>query len=1040
MFGLDSPLNKLTSNDLKDLHVLLKPSELLLINSNSINNFHNNEILRKRVGFRPISIFYSNCIPNDFIKDERISILFLDFNKKNLSHLLFNEHLNKSSLQAKTEYTNLYVEMINFEQNLKREERLRQVGLCDVDKSQFTETSYNLAHYEENYRKKVIQLTSMKKEFFKLSGSEKKRNIFQSAAEFYLLLNKLQNIHSCYKFNLNNFLENFRNFTNEVDANWFKQFSLFILKDLNSKLEYSIFNLLLFYISIKSSNENIPSEYWEFLLYGKCKEVICNEIPPNPAASWLDKKSWESICHLGQLQKFSKLVAEFSKYANKATTPIEETSWEELQCNKDSENCIFPGKSNQNLNKLEKLIVLRIIKPECFKKAIFSIINEFPLGDELKGINCDINKNSSFSLVDKIYENISSTNQFLFITRNDIDVYQTLKIIAEKNEKGNIVQSVLISKFTEFKFLNETLMDCIEKGKWLYLQDIHESIDLINKVLAIIDSLKVKSNFKLLMSCDYKASVNFSVEIFEKCNFNILEISHLSFKQKVSFLYEFIHSHLTNAISQNKFVMKKVKIREIIQLYSKEIDFEEEAFNSSNDSINSQQSKYQKGQAIKLVRDSLSPIFQVVFSKIVDQSDFKILQMFISEIISSEWDEKDSSDDLISFNPLIEFYHSLISAQDYSTIKIALEKLPEKLSPNLIGLQEVASSALDALNSSKYLHLLSIILPVQKTNFNILFESKVQKVVPILQEWLAKLSACIIQKNVEFTISSSTDSIIYSNYTKYHSCLKLLIEIIEQTLQSIRSFTHFSIEINQFVDSVNSDIFPNFLKSDFPFASNIWFSFSSWIANFVSRLEYVNEWYNQKHQGFEWPIVHDFSKMIHPEPLLAAFLKDHSTQSKEPMELLEFEANILSTKQNTIATKGYYICGLSLRNAVWDFGRGNMRDAKSNEFNCKIPCIWIQPVVNPQKFSTQKVKLTNQNQNLSKRIHTKFKCPLFCSSLNQPSIGIGYQEYHQFDFGFGYEFLSSLAFKKDLVGIFFLVNSDVPVKHWIKRRTHFICQ
>lgn len=115
------------------------------------------------------------------------------------------------------------------------------------------------------------------------------------------------------------------------------------------------------------------------------------------------------------------------------------------------------------------------------------------------------------------------------------------------------------------------------------------------------------------------------------------------------------------------------------------------------------------------------------------------------------------------------------------------------------------------------------------------------------------------------------------------------------------------------------------------------------MTDFAARLKFITEWYavrsNPTLVNKGTLPTYDISKLFHPRGLLDAILLDYAATSHESVENLELEVAVLSGKQTLPPDRGCYINGFNLLDAGWDYAKGALREAKSNEPYVSLPCV-----------------------------------------------------------------------------------------------------
>ncbi|XP_077987554.1 dynein axonemal heavy chain 3-like isoform X2 [Glandiceps talaboti] len=115
-------------------------------------------------------------------------------------------------------------------------------------------------------------------------------------------------------------------------------------------------------IGIEKSKDLIDDREWRFLLTGG---VALENPYPNPAQGWLSEKSWAEVVRVSDLDKFDGFMKDFKNNLE---------DWKELYDSPLPHQDKIPEPWELTLNAIEKLIVLRIIRPDKITPAIQNYI------------------------------------------------------------------------------------------------------------------------------------------------------------------------------------------------------------------------------------------------------------------------------------------------------------------------------------------------------------------------------------------------------------------------------------------------------------------------------------------------------------------------------------------------------------------------------------------------------------------------------------------------------------------------------------------
>ncbi|KAJ3091583.1 Dynein heavy chain 1, axonemal [Quaeritorhiza haematococci] len=240
-----------------------------------------------------------------------------------------------------------------------------------------------------------------------------------------------------------------------------------------------------------------------------------------------------------------------------------------------------------------------------------------------------------------------------------------------------------------------------------------------------------------------------------------------------------------------------------------------------------------------------------------------------------------------------------------------------------------------------------------------------------------------------------------------------------------------------------------------------------WVDDFISRVTFVQQWhfarYKDPKNHAKGLVTYDIAKFFRPQAFLQAILLDHAIRVREPVDSVQLEVLVLSSKQISPPERGVYVTGLHLVGAAWDYHRSQLRECKPGDFSINMPCLWFQPApiaatntstsdsnANKQQpvgadIRTNIPGTTNNNTtSLSKRVRDKYRCPVYIYKPD-PSKPDSYVQ-RDVDGG-GTE--SSLDLKsmnrskrktaKELL-VWHVDLTAENKREWIRRNVHMVCE
>ncbi|XP_021037000.1 dynein heavy chain 12, axonemal [Mus caroli] len=198
-------------------------------------------------------------------------------------------------------------------------------------------------------------------------------------------------------------------------------------------------------------------EYQElmFLLTGG---VSLKSAEKNPDPDWLQDKSWEEICRASELPVFHGLREHFCNYIY---------MWEEIYDSKEPHNMKFPEPMDKTLNELQKIIILRCLRPDKITPAITNYVTD-KLGKKFV-------EPPPFDLT-KSYLDSNCTIPLVFVLSPGADpMASLLKFANDKSMSGNKFQAISLGQ-GQGPVASKMITAAIEEGTWVCLQNCHLAV------------------------------------------------------------------------------------------------------------------------------------------------------------------------------------------------------------------------------------------------------------------------------------------------------------------------------------------------------------------------------------------------------------------------------------------------------------------------------------------------------------------------------------------------------------------------------------
>nr|XP_027777371.1 dynein heavy chain 12, axonemal [Marmota flaviventris] len=727
-------------------------------------------------------------------------------------------------------------------------------------------------------------------------------------------------------------------------------------------------------------------EYQElmFLLTGG---VSLKAAEKNPDPTWLQDKSWEEICRASEFPAFKKLKTHFCEHL---------LEWREIYDSKEPHNAKFPAPLDKNLNELQKIIILRCLRPDKITPAITNYVTD-KLGKKFV-------EPPPFDLT-KSYLDSNCTIPLIFVLSPGADpMASLLKFANDKSMSGNKFQAISLGQ-GQGPIATKMIRAAVEEGTWVCLQNCHLAVSwmpMLEKICEDFSTETCNSSFRLWLTS--YPSPKFPVTILQ----NGVKMTN---EPPTGLRLNLLQSYLTDPISDVQFFKG---------CQGKELAWEKLLFGVCF------------FHALVQERKKFGPLgWNIPYG--FNESDLRIsirqLQLFINEYdtipfeaisyltgecnyggrVTDDWDRRLLLTILADFyNPhIIEMPHYKFSPSGhyfappkgtYEDYIEFIKKLPFTQDPEIFGLHENVDISKD-LQQTKILFE-SLLLTQGGSKQTGSSGSTDQILLEITEDILNKLpfdfdiETALMKYPVRYEESMNT--VLVQEMERFNN----LITTIHNTLWDLKKAIKGVVVMDSALEALSGSLLVGkvpelWAQRSYPSLKPL----GSYITDFLARLKFLQDWYTSGKPHVFW-----LSGFFFTQAFLTGAMQNYARKYTIPIDLLGYEFEVIpSDVSDTSPEDGVYIHGLYLDGARWDRESGLLAEQYPKLLFDLMPIIWIKPI--------EKTKIVKSNA---------YVCPLYKTSERKGT-------------------LSTTGHSTNFV-IAMLLKTDQPTQHWIKRGVALLCQ
>ena len=727
--------------------------------------------------------------------------------------------------------------------------------------------------------------------------------------------------------------------------------------------------------------KELRDEYFDFLVNHKvCAQVAQEELSAfnvgkNPIR-WLADCAWDSLRNLSKWPQFRVFVENFVATANRTNTSLADVSWEDVLTAINPVTLKFPASWQSTLSSLDRIIVLFCMRPDVFASSLEHFVESLM---PLKGLDIPVD------LLTQRYRFSSMSNPIWIINKSSEDTLIMIKQFSGTKGMANYITVMNMDSIIKgnVHVLMDAFLDSMRRGRWLILADcdgakeIMSACDTYFKYLlgTLVDR---NGNFRLwILSRELDQLPMFLTQRSIKLNLEknrdlrvhlndglvVFEEHMAPTEIKVSTLYRRLVFNLVAMTSivrnRRRFIRSQLNVDYDIKLedLQRAVRLLRKEYPSYAPLLQDSKSLY--ARYLHVVEDF------AFGSQTFDEWDERFLKNLFSKFSEVSWSDVERA----SVPPLKHLYEHAQKGEIAKCLEV-IRNLPTDihLSPTMFGLDESCQYFSESRISSQLIQ--SFQKYHQSRQFEIpreidhSFAAMAVNTRSILQSIKDACTGCFDLERIYHAIEDPKQSLLEINSKKIHlyatkpakfmehvlrmniKRYRTLIIIVNESLENFAMMLEGRKRLDQAGEKMAGEIYQNKVPSEWTSAGHMYptcRNLSSWVTDFCSRLKFINEWYSVRQNptlvNKGSLVMYDISKMFSPKAFLDAILHDYAAGSHEIVENLEFDVAILSGRQTMLPDRGFYLTGLHMLEAGWDYLKGVMRETKPLEHSLALPCV-----------------------------------------------------------------------------------------------------
>uniref|UniRef100_A0A8C2TNX8 Dynein axonemal heavy chain 12 n=1 Tax=Coturnix japonica TaxID=93934 RepID=A0A8C2TNX8_COTJA len=736
-----------------------------------------------------------------------------------------------------------------------------------------------------------------------------------------------------------------------------------------------LFSFLLCCNLLMAKNEIERQEFMFLLTAGV---GLKNEFK-NPDPSWLTDKSWDELCRASEIPALKEL-----------SNITENTGeWKKIYDSKEPENVPLPEPLNSALNELQKMIILRCLRPDKIGPAIATFVTE-KLGKKFV-------EPPPFDLT-KSYSDSNSTIPLIFVLSPGADPMSSLlKFANDKEMVGSKFQSISLGQ-GQGPIAAKMIEEGMAEGTWVCLQNCHLAVSwmpMLEKICEEFSNENCHPLFRLWLTS--YPSPKFPVTILQ----NGVKMTN---EPPTGLRLNLLQSFLSDPISDPTFFSgcpeKELKLLFGVCFFHALVQ-ERRKFGPLGWNIPYGFNESDLRISIRQLQLFINEYEQVPFEavsyltgecnyggRVTDDWDRRLLLTMLDDFYNPQVIENPR----YTFSPSGNYYAPPKGTyEDYIEF---IKNLPFTQHPEVFGLHENVDISKD-LQQIKVLFeslLLTQGGDVQGSSSG----GGDSGLYEIADDILSKLpndfdiESCLAKYPVKYEESMNT--VLVQEMERFNNLLQTIRITLTNLKKAIKGLVVMDAELEALCGSLLVGKVPEYwAKQSYPSLKPL----GSYILDFLRRLTFLQDWYESGKPTVFW-----LSGFYFTQAFLTGAMQNYARKYRIPIDLLGYEFQVIpQDTSDTAPEDGVYIHGLFLDGARWDRAKSQYPKLLFD----MMPIIWIKP----------------SKYNYFEKTDA-YICPLYKTSERK---GV----------------LSTTGHSTNFV-IALTLNTDQPVQHWIKRGVALLCQ
>ncbi len=647
--------------------------------------------------------------------------------------------------------------------------------------------------------------------------------------------------------------------------------------------------------------------------------------PTNPDPEWIDQAMWDNLCGADELlEALQGIIGSFQSQAN---------DWKNFFMDSTPEVAAMPGEWSNKLDELQKMVILRCVRPDRLTQAVASYVTTF-LGRQFV-------EPPAFDL-EAIFKNSAPRTPLIFILSPGVDPAHHIQKLSDEKEIS-LEQCALGQG--QAPIATRMLNDGVKHGGWAYLANCHLSISWMPALEKLIDNfcndVVPHKDFRLWLSSSphkdfpiavLQLSIKMTTEPPQGLKANLgrlyMSVTEERFERSPPAAKPKYKRLLFSLCWFHALILERRKFRSLG--WAIPYEFNDSDFQICEDILGIYLADYEQTpfEALRYLISEAN-----YGGRVTDDWDRRLLNVYMDQFFC----EEAISVPNFQVSAAAEYYIPADGERD-SYLKY-ISRLPAEDPTVAFGQHGNAQVASQRTNT---VELLGTLLDLQPRVVVEGAESDDDKVLRIIRDIGDNLVAPFDPFTVREQLESRSDpdplkEVLRQEVDRYNALIRILHRSVTDLDLGIRGLVSITEELEEVQSALLAGRVPSSWSTAYPSLKPL----GSWVDNFFARVAALKGWVS-----VGLPASWMMEALTYPTGFLTALLQCSSRANGEPIDALSWSFNVIPTPVEELKNapkEGVYVHGLVVEGACWDMQSGNLADAEPMKLLSAMPVIHFMP-------------------------------------------------------------------------------------------------